>query len=151
MVMALGDEDLNGMHPGLHLIQQRLDARDPVNYADLLRRPPEGLTPKHLMVMYGLDNRQFPVESGVFSAFPIALRAPIVGPLIEELEPVTTAGVEILKGNVGGATQGVMPYTPRMNGDGHDVLFDHPNATIHLRRFLGEVLTAADGVPSLQR
>ena len=101
--------------------------------------------------MYGRDNQQFPVESGVYSAFPIALRAPIVGPALAELSPVLPSQEESLSGNVSGATQGLMPYNPRMNGDGHDVMFDHPNATVHLRDFLGELLTAPDGVPSLQR
>jgi hypothetical protein len=147
MVLGLVDPDLNGMHPGLQIMQHWLDARDPVNYGLLFRRPPEGVGLKHLFVVYGANDRQAPAVTQ--NALATALRVPLVGDAIEPLTAVPIPDTAEVKANVGSrVTHALKQYGADAGGDGHLVLFEHPDAIADVNTFMRELLS--DGAPTIK-
>jgi hypothetical protein len=139
VVLGLVDPDLNGMHPGLQVMQHWLDARDPVNFGLLFRRPPEGVNLKHLFMVYGANDSQAPPVTQ--NALATSLRIPLVGSTIEPLTAVPTPETPSVSANIGGrVTHGLKQYGGDGAGDGHRALFDNPAAIADVDAFLGALL-----------
>lgn len=149
LAIALAENDFNGMHPALHLMQTWLDPRDPVNYGELLRRPIDGVGGKHVLFMYGVDDPITPPSS--MNHLAVSMRLSRVGPERAPLSSISEHDGDDARGNnrIGGAdwTQGLKQYDPD-GGDGHMVLFDHPQAREDLSTFMRGLLEG-DGIPTI--
>ena len=146
VVLGLVDPDLNGMHPGLQIMQHWLDARDPMNFGLLFRRPPEGVNLKHLFMVYGANDSQAPAVTQ--NALATSLRLPLVGEIIEPVTAVATPDTPSVSGNIAGrVTHGLKQYGGD-GGDGHRTLFDDPQAIADVDGFLSALLSEG-GVPTI--
>ncbi len=151
--IAFADPDLNGMHPGLHLAQAWLDPRDPVNFGRYVRRPPEGVRARHILMLYGAEDTITP--PGPVGAFAVAARLERVG---EELVPIDAVReVESggpAQGNVrttdGPRTQVVKQYAPDGDYDGHEVVFRHQEAIGDLNSFFGDLAQDPESAPTIR-
>lgn len=150
LAIAFAETEFNGMHPALHLMQTWLDPRDPVNYGALLRRPPDDVPPKHILFVYGVDDPITPPST--MNHLAVAMRLARVGPeraplsavtVIEEGEAATAQGNVRIDGVT--VTQVIKQYAPS-DGDGHRVLFDHPQARLDIEAFF-RGLASGDGIP----
>lgn len=150
--IAFADPDLNGMHPGLHLMQAWLDPRDPVNYGRYIRRPDEGIPSKHVFMLYGAGDPVTP--NGSMAHFAVAARLERVGPQIDEIDAIRAVEVTPARGNVrtrdGIRTQVMKQYAPGDDFDGHDVVFESQRAIGDLNDFFRGLLEDPDGVPTLR-
>jgi hypothetical protein len=146
----LADEELNGIHPGMSLIQSWLDPRDPMNYGALVRANTDAQFPKHLFYVYGTDNSV--VSQRAQNALVTSMRLKLVGEMIEPLTAVASWGANEneLRNNIARtATQGMKQYYPNENSDGHDVLLNSDAAVEDIGNFI-RALNEGDGVPTLQ-
>ncbi len=113
---------MGASHPVLALLQGFFERVDPVNFAAQLRRPDEGLTPKHLFMTYGLADSYTPESTQ--RAFLTAASLTLVSPVLAPLSNVVTADAPV-SGNVkvGDAdlTQVVRQYQAESGKDGHFV------------------------------
>ena len=148
LATALADDGLNGMHPALHLLQTVLDPADPMNYGPLLRRPPEGVPAKHLLMMVGMDNSHAPLQP--VNHLAISARFGQMGDVLAEFDAVEPIGGGYAEGNVnfgdGPRTQALKQYAPGDSGDGHLVPFESQAAIGDLTTFFTGLLED-DGVP----
>jgi len=150
--VALAEPHLNGMNPGLHLYQNWLDTRDPMNYAALLRSPPEELLARHVFYIYGTGDTITPARTMNFLA--TGARLGLVGTAFEELQAIQPVdGGPIGQGNVRingrNVTQVIKQYRPGAGADGHFVLFDSPEVKTDLSTFLRALIDANQGIPSV--
>ena len=136
------------MHPALHLLQTVLDPADPMNYGPLLRRPPEGVPAKHLLMMVGMDNSHAPLQP--VNHLAISARFGQMGDVLAEFDAVEAIGGGYAEGNVnfgdGPRTQALKQYAPGDSGDGHLVPFESQAAIGDLTTFFTGLLED-DGVP----
>lgn len=147
--LALADAELNGMHPALHLMQTWLDPRDPMNFASLLRRPPEGVPGKHLFFIYGVDDPVTPPVT--MNHLAAAMRLEQAGTPIDTLD-----AVPIVPGAVSGNaringqdfTHVLKQYAPGPGESGHDVAFENRGAIGDLNRFFSDLLEP--GAPTFE-
>ncbi|MCB9521852.1 MAG: hypothetical protein H6702_00550 [Myxococcales bacterium] len=151
LAVELADDGLNGMHPGLHLVQAALDPADPMNFGGLIRRPPEGVTPKHVLHIVGLEDGRTPYATANHLA--IALRLQRVGSAPDEFPGVDPAEAGAVRGNVdyrsaGLRTQVVKLYAPD-GGDGAQVAFELQPAIADVGTFFRTLLEDPDGVPTV--
>lgn len=153
LAIGFAETDFNGMHPALHLMQTWLDPRDPVHYGALLRRPPEGVGGKHVFFVYGVGDAITPPST--MNHLAVAMRLARVGPeraplsavaVIEAGEAATARG----NARIGALdfTQVIKQYDPGADGDGHQVLFEDPQARTDVDAFL-RGLIEADGIPAV--
>jgi hypothetical protein len=145
----LADDELNGIHPGMALIQSWLDPRDPMNYGSLIRAKTETLFPKHVFYVYGTDNEK--VSARAQNALVTAMRLKLVSEMLEPLTAIASLGAneEALRNNVARvATQGMKQYFPNEGEDGHSVLLNSNEALEDIGNFI-EALNLNDGVPTL--
>lgn len=136
--VALAEPRLDGMHPGLHLIQTWLDARDPVNYMPLLLQPPDGVPLKHVFMIYGENDRVVPGNTQGYLAVAGRLKqigAPLDDEAIVALRPVEDENGANVRGPDNTRFTQVLKQYPTL-GDGHTVLFDDRAAQRDLSTFL---------------
>jgi len=147
---ALADSELNGMHPGLHLMQNHLDSRDPLNFARFLRNPQEGFSGKHLFILDGAGDGITPLKTR--SALAIAARLEQLGQGSELLESVPLLEATEVQGNIqhssGRWTQILKQYLPD-EGDGHAVAFSTQAAIADLNEFFSSLLSDPEGIPKI--
>ncbi len=149
--IALADDELNGMHPALHLLQTWLDPRDPMNYGRLLRSPPEGVPAKNVLLIYGVGDTVTPMNP--MTHLTVATRVERVGLELEKMEAVPATESSPARGNVrtrdGARTQVVKQYDPDGAFDGHDVIFEHRQAINDLNQFFMSLLADREGIPTV--
>ncbi len=147
--IAFADPELNGMHPGLHLVQTWLDPRDPVNFGPAVRRPEEGIAARNILMLYGVGDEQ--IARGPQTHFAVAARLESVGPVLEEMDAVRAA--ETNRGNVrttdGARTQVVKQYDAG-DGDAHDIAFESEAAIGDLNQFFTGLFQDPEGLPTIQ-
>ena len=150
--IAFADPDLNGMHPGLHLMQAWLDPRDPVNYGRFLRQPPDGVTAKHVFMLYGAADPITPAAP--MAHFAVAGRLERVGVEIDELKAIREVETSPAKGNVrtrdGVRTQVMKQYAGGDDFSGHDVVFESQPAIGDLNDFFRGLIEDDNGVPTIR-
>lgn len=130
-------------HPALTIVQQHIDPSDGLNFADLVREPPEGTTPKHVFQTYGLGDRFSPpltmqiytraaglveVEADSSADPPDDLQLGAPSP-VPHTASYAIDGVEY--------TTAMRQYGPPADSDGHFVVFDVDTANEDMARFLG--------------
>lgn len=146
--IALADDKLNGMHPGLHLGQALLDPVDPMNFGPLLRQPPEGIPAKHLFMLQGVDDQRVPEATQNHLA--IAARLPLVGEALGLDTALQSVEEGTARGNtrIGGKdiTRAVKQYVTS-EGDPADLAFESREAISDLNDFF-ESLQA--GAPTIK-
>ncbi len=149
--IAFADPDLNGMHPALHLVQSWLDPRDPVNYGRFVRRPPDGVTAKHVFMLYGVGDTVTP--AGPMAHFAVAGRLERVGEELEPLNAVREVEGPRAHGNIrtrdGARTQVIKQYAAEGDLDGHDVVFESQAAIGDLNSFFRGLVEDPNGVPTI--
>jgi hypothetical protein len=140
-------------HPVLTLVSQWIDPADPLHFARLAARSPEGnRTPKQLLQTYGLGDtysptvtlRQYALAAGLDQAPPDPSAAP---PDDLGIPAETTAVQGNLTVGTGSFTLVVRQYGPPAGTDGHFVAFDQPSANQDVVAFLA--LAAMGQVPSV--
>jgi hypothetical protein len=141
-------------HPVLTLLQQWIEPADPLNFGLLLTREPgEGILPKSVFQTYGLgDTFSPPRTMATYAAaarLAVAAHDPSVGTPDDiggqTEEPVPLAGNFAIDDRV--VTLAVRQYQNAADRDGHFVVFDVPNATADVVRFLS--MAAAGEVPAV--
>ncbi len=152
LAVELADDALNGMHPALHLLQTVLDPADPVNFGALLRRPPEGVSPKHLLMVVGLGDTRTPYATSNHLA--IALRLQRVGDTDDEFPGVDVVERSPARGNVDFRSQGLRTQVVKVypaEGEGADVAFERQAAIADVGDFFRGLLEDPEGVPTISR
>ncbi len=145
----LADNELNGIHPGMSLIQSWLDPRDPMNYGALVRAKTETLFPKHIFYVYGTNNEKLSARAE--NALITSMRLKLVSEMLEPLTAVASLGEneDALRNNVARmATQGIKQYFPNEGSSGHNVMLNGEDALEDIGAFI-EALNRDDGVPTL--
>ena len=142
------------MHPVLSLLQQWIDAADPVNYARAIAKVPEtGHSPKHVFQTYGLGDSYSPGITMATFAIAAGLDLGAADASVTKPEDISnlTEKPLPLAGNVKvgavNVTLVVREYGPPSGKDGHFVALDVPTATTDLARFLG--MAAQGAVPQV--
>ncbi len=120
-------------HPVLSLLQQWIDPADPLNFADLLGRPLQGHTGKHVFQTFGIeDTFSPPVTMGTFTvAGNLKQVTPHASadPPWEDSDNPLPAPVAVGYAAAGtGITLGMRQYGAPATSDGHFVVFDVPAA-----------------------
>ena len=149
LTLLLADNELNGIHPAMSLIQSWLDPRDPINFGATLRVKNETRQPKHIFYVYGTGNSK--VSPRGQNALLTSMRLKLVGETLEPLSAIATLDEQenMLRANVAReATQGLKQYFPNEGMDGHSVLLNGDQAVEDVRNFV-EQLNEDDGIPSL--
>jgi dienelactone hydrolase len=148
---GLADTDLNGLHPGVGLLQAWLDPRDPSNYGELLRLPPEGVAGKHLFLLAGVDDAVTPPPT--MDDLAVALHLERVGEELEKMEAVPAVEGGSAHGNflVRGKplTRAVKQYAAADGHDPHRVAFEQRQATADIDRFFQTLVADPEGVPTV--
>lgn len=172
-------EKVDRFHPLLNLIQQLLEPADPLNYARLLQRePPQGQTPRHLLLTEGIVDHYTP--NVTTEALALAVNVPLVGTVYRPVPALDQFGVKAVTGPVAGnistssgsVTGGLCQFKARTASpaktcksdadcedgdycssgqcleDGHFVIFRVNDAIQVYTRFLGTL--ARDGLPVIQ-
>lgn len=165
-------EKLDQFHPILNLFQQMLEPADPNNYAPRFYHAPlEGLAPKPIFLSEGLIDHYTPTATT--EALAVAMRAPPVGKVLQEVPGLLLRGLTAsnapVSGNVSSpdgktVTAGLVQYqtqkvaksctkdadcsgycddTGSCRLEGHFVMFDNPEAERQYSVFLGTL--ARDG------
>lgn len=134
------DWPLDEFNPVLALLQGWVDLSDAVAYAPLLvRRPLDGIPPKHIFQSEGFTDRYTPVQN--IEGLATAIGGNLVAPVIEPVEGLSLRGGDILSapvsGNLDGTTAVLLQYAQATGSDGHFVVFDVPAAEKQSARFLG--------------
>lgn len=116
-------------HPVLALLQGFFERVDPVNFAPRLPRPGPDLTPKHLFMTYGLDDRHTPesTQRAFLTAASLSLVTPVFTPIsnADAVDGPVSANVIIDESAV---TQAVRQYRPEAGKDGHFVYLEAAKA-----------------------
>jgi pimeloyl-ACP methyl ester carboxylesterase len=134
-------------HPVYGLLQTFFERVDPVNFGALLRRPGEGMTSKHVFMLFGIGDTYSPDPTQ--RAYAISASLAHVGP---ELSSIYSAGavpapvVTNVSFGDSAFTQGVRQYAPAANQDGHFVY--QSSAETDWQRFLRAALTG-QGAPQI--
>jgi hypothetical protein len=147
-------EKLDTTHPVMIIFQNYFERTDPLNYGPLiLRRPPDGITPKHVYQSYGLGDTYSPPRTLANTAKAIGL--PVVMPVLESLADPTTPKVptttrpvigNLTAGNGMEVTGAVFQY-PQGTVDGHFVSSNDAQAINDWLAFLQSYLLA--GTPHI--
>lgn len=148
---VLGDAKVDESHPVLNLLQLYFERSDPVNFARrIFSEPPKGVTPRHLLHVYGTADTYSPIETQ--QTFGQAAGLALVGPMADStskpLLPTTTAPARgnLLVGDGKAVTAVQAQYSPSAY-DGHFVSTQHPSARRAIREAL--VTFARDGIPTV--
>lgn len=114
---SLADSNLGRTHPLIALQQSFVGPVDPVTTAEAVLREPQS-TPKHLLVIQGVGETQFPVEST--SAFLRAVSVPTAGEILLDFGQATIdlPTFENVSTDFGRRTAVSLQFS-----DGHDALF----------------------------
>lgn len=147
--VALAEPRLDGMHPGMHLVQTWLDTRDPMNYGPLFRDPPEGVPHKHVLQLYGINDSVVPNKAQGYLA--VAARLSRIGRAFEEVIALQPIAAGEGGSNVAGpeGTVFTQVFKQYQTAEGHDVLFESAAA----QRDLADFVTAigAGEVPVIRQ
>ena len=146
--VALAEPRLDGMHPGMHLYQAWLDARDPMNYMPVLKSPAAEVGLKHVWSIYGTEDSVTPSKMMGYLAFSGGLQR--VGPELEELIALRVLEPVVGGGNVNGPDGARFTHVLKQydgDGEGHDVLFESAAVRADLAAVLRAI--AAGEVPTL--
>ncbi|MFN3198691.1 MAG: alpha/beta hydrolase family protein [Bradymonadia bacterium] len=148
--LSFADDELNGMHPGINLIQAHLDGVDPVNIGPQLTFQRGRERPMHLFVLYGAEDVSTPAAS--IHSLAISARLPLLAPIFNPLDAVDEAGSTSVRGNftVGGngVTRGLKQYGVD-DSDPAQVAFEAQEAIEDVDRFLNTLLSDPEGVPTI--
>jgi pimeloyl-ACP methyl ester carboxylesterase len=142
--IALGlnvSEPLDRWHPALSLLQMFIEPGDSSNFASYwFHRPPEGYSPKSVLMTVGLRDEYTPPDTTF--ALAVAGRVPLIEPIAQPIEAldflgIGSAGIPPISANVasGEVTAGLAQY----EREGHFVIFDLPSAKERYSRFLQEL------------
>lgn len=144
--LALGfsaDQILDRWDPSLSLLQSYIEPGDCSNFARFwFHQPPEGYTPKSILMTIGLRDEYTPPDTNF--ALAVAGRLPLVEPITQpiaalEFLGINDAGIPPISANVsdGNATAGLTQYA----NEGHFLIFDLPSAKERYSKFLQELAT----------
>lgn len=139
-----GAEGLPGAdhHPALTIVQQHIDPADGLNFAALVREPPEGTTPKHVFQTYGLDDHYSPpltMQIYTRAAGLTEVEAHSSANPPDDLQRGTPVAVPYVASfGIDGSeyTAGMRQYGAPDGRDGHFVVFDVDAANDDMARFL---------------
>ncbi|MBI4508590.1 MAG: hypothetical protein HY698_03065 [Deltaproteobacteria bacterium] len=142
-------EELDGAHPVMTIFQSYFERSDPINYNPLiLRRPPEGLSSKHVYMSYGLGDTYTPPSTLKRNARSLGI--PPVSPVLEDYDiaPINRPVTKNKSGSDGvDRTAAVFQYAPD-GYDGHFVAVRNPSAVADWVAFLQSWL--ATGTPVVE-
>jgi hypothetical protein len=149
--LDLAEDELNGMHPAMSLLQRHFDGVDPMNHAGLLHRPPEGIPPKHLFLLVPAGDRQ--TAPGAMESLAYATRVVRVGTDYADLGGVREVEGNRAQGNqrIAGmdVTRAVKTYPePDDIEKAHDAAFSDPEAIQDVDRFFQTLVES--GVPAVE-
>lgn len=162
LLLVIQDADSEGnlrmgdKHPVLSLLQQYIDAADPVNFAALLAaRPEPGMAPKSVFQSFGLDDTYSPpatLARFVYAAEVMELAAPPSGVSAEDANDLRLTPAETpVSGNVtideNTATLVCRQYNAKNGSDGHFVAHEVKEAIDDAIGFLSSL--AADAEPQI--
>ena len=159
--VVFGDRGLTRLHPMLGILTTMFGPSDAMAYTEsILRDPPQGRVPAPLLQFSGVGDSFTPDPTQ--AALIRALGMPIVGPAPGCMAPadcgnpnfsdplsatVSPASDTVAVSGGGSVTAGVLRYSPG-SGDGHFVMFNHPDAVWALGNFLEQVAAEA---PRIER
>ncbi|MEO1268589.1 MAG: hypothetical protein AAFX99_10855, partial [Myxococcota bacterium] len=140
---AVQDSNLSEVHPFVQLMQGYYDSIDPAVYAEQITiRPPEGMSPRHVLFMMGQNDNVSPQLSleTMATALRLVMTEPLLQPFalnaIEQMAPPVAGNLTI----DGTATTVVgRQYAPEFYS-GHDVVFRNVEAREDMIRFLSTYL-----------
>jgi hypothetical protein len=142
--------DPSDLHPFLSLLQQYMDPVDPLSYTrSLITELPEGGTPKHLFISYGLGDTYTP--NLTTEVLATAAGAHLVEPAVTEIDNMRGVALPV-SGNLTAEDESrvtaiMVTYEPAEGLDGHFVMFRNEEAIEQTLMFLGTAVR--DAVPEV--
>jgi hypothetical protein len=151
-------EELDLFHPALSLAQTIVDPSDPVHYVgSIATEPRPGFAPKSLFMTEGVN----PDGTGDSYAPPHGIEVqavaaglpptePLIHPIAElawgTLEPLSVPADGISGNLAGGRASGALAQWPASDAsDGHDVLYDIPEAMSQATGFMRHLMDEPNG------
>lgn len=141
-------EPIGGSHPLMLIWQTYFERSDPANYSPLfLRRPPSGVSPKHVFHGYGLGDTFSPEST--MNHMGLGLGIPTAQPVLRTTGQATLARPISQNMNVTGGprTAATFQYDPAGAYDGHFVLTRDNNAVADWVAFLTSIWAGSPSVP----
>lgn len=137
--IALGDPDVDRVHPVLNLLQQLAEEADGVNHARyVLRHPFEGQVGKNVLQIYGIGDTYSPDSTQTALAKALGLLQAPQGQT--PLDAVSSVDLPTAGSNVGGHTGVVVLYPAPAGSDAHFVLFEDATAQAQAGAFLATLV-----------
>ncbi|MBI2378105.1 MAG: hypothetical protein HYV07_29150 [Deltaproteobacteria bacterium] len=114
--IAFGDQSVSRIHPIIGFLSFYFGPSDAIPYAPMFAKDvPAGRGPTDLLHVYGIGDGYAPESTQ--AAWARAAGEPLVGAVLKSL-PGVAAIADNARGNVGGASLGLIQYEPPTDGDG---------------------------------
>ncbi len=153
------NEPLSHLHPVLGLVQQYLDAIDPMLFTTReIREPLPDVPAKHMLVPLGRQDSYFSIQTQ--RAISVGYGVPILGDLVDPIAPghqdpffefestTLPASANLTAGDGQVVTAGIVQFEEDdVQQDGHVIVFQRPEAKYLYACFLESLAT--DGIPTI--
>lgn len=137
-LMNVQDDELDGFHPSLTVVQMMVDATDPINYAPYWLHPGPGGTPKHVFVTEGTEDEatHYVTTNAMAAAAGLPLIEPVaIESLAHHLRGLPTFAVPAAKTVTNETGHQLTGAIRQWEGGDHWVAFDHPQARANWTAF----------------
>jgi hypothetical protein len=146
---VVGERAVAGQ-PVMELLAEVVSRADPISYAPLvLRRPPPGVSSKHVLMTWGAGDTWSPTPQ--LAELAAAAGLPVAAPVLEDIGTGTVA--RPVANNVSNpdgtsSTAAVVQYAPGVGHDGNEVALTNASAIADWTAFLSSAaLTGTPAVP----